>query len=129
MPNTQFFHTKNELVDFISEYLIKHDNTIAIINEDLRKDIVKSLLNKENFNKLNDISDPNGGILFLIKTGDKHNKNLSIKICDAYNRNTKIFKMIDINNLLVIDGLISQEEMKSIIYYKEFTKIQLTEIA
>jgi hypothetical protein len=125
MSNTQCFHTKGELIDFISDYLIKHDNTIAIIKEDLRKDIVNSLLNKENFNKLNDISDSNGDILFLIKTGDKRNKNLSIKICDAYNPNTKVFKMVDINNLLVIDGLISQEEMKSITYYKELTKIQL----
>ena len=129
MPNTQYFQSKNELVDFISEYLIRHDNTIAIIKEDLRLDIVKSLLNKENINKLNDISEASGDVLFLIKTGDKYNKNLSIKICDAYNPNTKKFKLIDINNILVIDGLISQEDMKSIIYYQEFTKIQLSEIA
>lgn len=125
MPNTQLFQTKNELVDFISEYLIKHDNTIAIIKEDLRKDIVHSLLNKEDFNRLSDISNSNGDILFLIKTGDKNNKDLSIKICDAYNPSTKKFKMVDINNLLVMDGLISQEEMQSITYYQELTKIQL----
>ena len=125
MPNTQSFETKNELVDFISEYLIGHDNTIAIIKEDLRKDIIKSLLNKEYFNKLNDISDSNGDVLFLIKTGAKCTRNLSIKICDAYNAKTKEFKMIDINNILLIDGLISQEELKSITYYKEFTKMQL----
>jgi hypothetical protein len=127
--HTQFFQSKNELVDFISQYLIDHDNTIAIIREDLRKDIVKALLNKENFNKLNDISNSNEAVLFLIKTGDKYNKDLSIKICDAYNQNTKQFKLIDINNILVMDGLISQEELKSIIYYEEFTEIRLSEIA
>lgn len=129
MPNTQLFQSKNELVNFISEYLINNDNTIAIIKDDLRKDLVKSLLNKEDFNKLNDLSDSNGHVLFLIKTGDKQSKNLSIKICDAYNPKTKKFKMVDINNILVIDGLITQEEMKSIIYYKELTKIQLLETA
>ena len=129
MSNAQLFQSKNEVVSFISEYLINHDNTIAIIKEDLRKDIVKSLLNKEDFNKLNDSSSSNGDVLFLIKTGDKKNKNLSIYICDAYNSKTKKFKMVDIDNLLVIEGLISQEEMKSIIYYEELTKMQLLETA
>lgn len=126
MPNTQLFQSKNELVGFISDYLIKHDNTIAIIKEDLRKDIIKSLINKEDFNKLNDSSESNDDVLFLIKTGNKKNKNLSIKICDAHNSKTNKFKMVDINNLLVIEGLITQEEMKSIVYYEELTKIQLS---
>jgi hypothetical protein len=129
MPNAQLFQSKNELVSFICDYLIKHDNTIAIIKNDLRKDIVKSLLNKEDFNTLNDSSSSNGDVLFLIKTGDKKNKNLSIYICDAYNSKTKKFKMVDIDNLLVTEGLISQEEMKSIIYYEELTKMQLLETA
>lgn len=123
MPNTQLFQSKNELVDFISEYLIKHDDTIAIIKKDLRKAIIKSLLNKEDFDKLDDNS--NGNVLFLIKTGNKQNRNLSIKICDAYNQGTKKFKMVDINNILINDGLISQEEMNSIIYYKEITNMQI----
>ena len=129
MPNTQLFQSKGELVDFISEYLINHDDTIAIIRKDLKKEIVNSLLTKENFNKLSDTSKNNENVLFLIKTRNDHGKNLSIKICDAYSENTKNFKMVDINNILVIDGLISQEEMNSIIYYKEITKIQLKETA
>ena len=129
MPNTQLFQSKGELVDFISEYLINHDDTIAIIRNDLKKEIVKSLLNKKDFNKLSDTSKNDGNVLFVIKTRNDHGKNLSIKICDAYSENTKDFKMVDINNILVIDGLISQEEMNSIIYYKEITKMQLKEIA
>ena len=129
MPNTQLFQSKGELVDFISEYLINHDDTIAIIRKDLKKEIINSLLTKENFNKLSDTSKNNENVLFLIKTRNDHGKNLSIKICDAYSENTKNFKMVDINNILVIDGLISQEEMNSIIYYKEITKIQLKETA
>jgi len=129
MPNTQLFQSKGELVDFISEYLINHDDTIAIIRNDLKKEIVKSLLNKEDFNNLSDTSKNDGNVLFVIKTRNDHGKNLSIKICDAYSENTKDFKMVDINNILVIDGLISQEEMNSIIYYKEITKMQLKEIA
>lgn len=129
MPNTQLFQSKGELVDFISEYLINHDDTIAIIRNDLKKEIVKSLLNKEDFNNLSDTSKNDGNVLFVIKTRNDHGKNLSIKICDAYSENTKNFKMVDINNILVIDGLISQEEMNSIIYYKEITKMQLKEIA
>lgn len=129
MPNTQLFQSKGELVDFISEYLINHNDTIAIIRNDLKKEIVKSLLNKKDFNKLSDTSKNDGNVLFVIKTRNDHGKNLSIKICDAYSENTKNFKMVDINNILVIDGLISQEEMNSIIYYKEITKMQLKEIA
>jgi len=127
MPNTLLFGSKNELVDFISEYLIKHGDTIAIIKKDLRKDIIKSLLNKENFNRFDDNS--NGNVLFLIKTGNKQNRNLSIKICDAYNQNTNKFKMVDINNILIDDGLISKEEMSSITYYEEITNMQLKRIA
>lgn len=127
MPNTELFKSSNELVDFISEYLIKHDDTIAIIKKELRKDIVKSLLNKEDFDRLDDSS--NGNVLFLIKTGDKKSRNLSIKICDAYNQNTKKFKMVDINNILIIEGLISEKEMQSIIYYKEITSVQLKKTA
>jgi len=127
MPNTLLFGSKNELVDFISEYLIKHGDTIAIIKKDLRKDIIKSLLNKEDFNRFDDNS--NGNVLFLIKTGNKQNRNLSIKICDAYNQNTNKFKMVDINNILIDDGLISKEEMSSITYYEEITNMQLKRIA
>ena len=127
MPNTLLFGSKNELVDFISEYLIKHGDTIAIIKKDLRKDIIKSLLNKENFNRFDDNS--NGNVLFLIKTGNKQNRNLSIKICDAYNQNTNKFKMVDINNILIDDGLISKEELSSITYYEEITNMQLKKIA
>ena len=127
MPNTLLFGSKNELVDFISEYLIKHGDTIAIIKKDLRKDIIKSLLNKENFNRFDDNS--NGNVLFLIKTGNKQNRNLSIKICDAYNQNTNKFKMVDINNILIDDGLISKEELSSITYYEEITNMQLKRIA
>jgi hypothetical protein len=129
MSNTQLFQSKGELVDFISEYLINHDDTIAIIRKDLKKEIVRSLLNKEDFDRLSDTSKNNGNVLFLIKTRNEHGKNLNIKICDAYSENTKKFKMVDINNILVIDGLISQDEMNSIIYYKEITKMQLKEIA
>lgn len=129
MPNTQLFQSKDELIDFISEYLINHDDTIAIIRKDLKKEIVKSLLNREDFDKFNDTSKNNGNVLFLIKTSNDYDKNLNIKICDAYSENTNKFKMVDINNILVIDGLISQEEMNSIIYYKEITKMQLKETA
>ena len=127
MPNTQIFQSKNELVNFISEYLIKNGDTIAIIRKDYRKDIIKTLLSKENFDKLDDSS--NGNVLFLIKTGNKQCRNLSIKICDAYNKDTKKFKMVDINNILVDDGLISEEEMQSIIYYKEITNMQIKKTA
>lgn len=127
VPNTELFESNNELVDYISEYLLKHDDTIVIIKKDLRKDIVKSLLNKELFDRLDDNS--NGNVLFLIKTGNKQNRNLNIKICDAYNQSTKKFKMVDINNIMIIDGLISKEDMESIVYYKEITNMQLREIA
>jgi hypothetical protein len=129
MPDTKLFQSKDELVDYIAEYLINHDDTISIIRKDFKKEIVKSLLNKEDFEKFNDTSKDNGNVLFLIKTSDNNDRNLKIKICDAYSENTKKFKMVDINNILVIDGLISQEDMNSIIYYKEITKMQLKETA
>ena len=50
------------MVDFISEYLIKNGDTIAIIRKDLRKAIIKSLLSKEDFDKLDDSS--NGNIYY-----------------------------------------------------------------
>lgn len=129
MSDAHFFHTKKELVEFISEYLINHDNTIAIIKEGLRKEIVNSLIIKEDFNKINDMSDSDADVLFIIKTGDKCNRNLSLKICNAYNSKTKEFKMVDINNILIVEGLITYDEMQSMIYYEEFTKIHLAETA
>ncbi|MBU3145689.1 hypothetical protein [Clostridium sp. CF012] len=125
MSNTQLFQSEKELVGFISDYLIKHDDTIAIIKKDLRKDVIKSLLINEEFNIFKDSSDAEENILFLIKTGDKEGKNLSLKICDAYNKNTKAFKMVDIDNILLVDNLISSEEAKSITYYKEITKMKV----
>ncbi|MBW9171295.1 hypothetical protein [Clostridium estertheticum] len=125
MSNMQLFQTKTELVGFISEYLIKHDDTIAIIKKDLRKDVIKSLLISEDFNTFKDLSGIDENVLFLIKTGDKKGKNLSIKICDAHNQQTKAFKMIDIDNILLVDGLITDDEAGSITYYKEITKMRL----
>ena len=125
MSNTQLFQSKQELVGFISEYLIKHNDTIAIIKKDLRKDVINSLLINEDFNVFKDISDEEENVLFLIKTGDKQGKNLSIKICDAHNKNTKAFKMVDIDNILLVDNLITSDEAKSITYYKEITKMRL----
>lgn len=128
MANEQLFHSKKELVSFISEYLINHNNTIAIINRDLRKDLVKTLLFNEDFDKYQDISDLNESILFLIKTGHRQDRTLSLKVCDAYNQGTKIFKMVDIENIIIIDGLITEEETKTITYYKEISKLRLVEI-
>ncbi|MBW9151652.1 hypothetical protein [Clostridium estertheticum] len=125
MSNMQLFQSKTELVGFISEYLIKHDDTIAIIKKDLRKDVIKSLLISEDFNTFKDLSGIDENVLFLIKTGDKKAKNLSIKICDAHNQQTKAFKMIDIDNILLVDGLITEDEAGSITYYKEITKMRL----
>jgi len=127
MSNTQLFQSKQELVGFISDYLIKHDNTIAIIKNDLRKDLIKSLLINTDFNTFKDFSDSEETVLFLIKTGAKKEKNLSLKICDAHNQKTKAFKMVDIDNILLIEGLITEDEAKSINYYKEITKLKLTE--
>jgi len=125
MSNIQVFQSKQELVGFISEYLIKHDDTIAIIKNDLRKDVIKSLLINEDFNIFKDLSDIDENVLFLIKTGDKKEKNLSLKICDAHNQKTKAFKMVDIDNILLVDGLITDDEAGSITYYKEITKMRL----
>ncbi|HEY8892161.1 MAG TPA: hypothetical protein VIM70_18125 [Clostridium sp.] len=125
MSNTQLFQSKQELVGFISEYLIKHDDTIAIIKKDLRKDVIKSLLVNEDFNNFKDLSGIDENVLFLIKTGDKKEKNLSLKICDAFNQKTKAFKMVDIDNILLVDGLITDDEVGSITYYKEITKMKL----
>jgi len=125
MSNTQLFQSKQELVGFISEYLIKHDDTIAIIKKDLRKDVIKSLLINEDFNNFKDVSGIEENVLFLIKTGDKKEKNLSLKICDAFNQKTKAFKMVDIDNILLTDGIITDDELGSITYYKEITKMKL----
>jgi len=125
MSNIQLFQSKKELVGFISEYLIKHDDTIAIIKKDLRKDVIKSLLVNEDFNVFKDLSDIDENVLFLIKTGDKKQNNLSLKICDAHNQKTKAFKMVDIDNILLVDGVISDDEAGSITYYKEITKMRL----
>lgn len=125
MSNTHLFQSKKELVGFISEYLIKHDDTIAIIKKDLRKDVINSLLINEDFNSFKDLSDLEENVLFLIKTGDKKEKNLNLRICDAHNQNTKAFKMVDIDNILLVDGLITDDEAESITYYKEITKMKL----
>ena len=87
--------------------------------------MIKSLLISEDFNTFKDISGLEENVLFLIKTGDKKGKNLSIKICDAHNQQTKAFKMIDIDNILLVDGLITDDEAGSITYYKEITKMRL----
>lgn len=129
MCNKQIFQSKNELVGFISDYLITHDDTIAIIKKDYKKDLVNSLLINEDFNTYNDVSDSKEDVLFLIKTGAKEDCGLNLKICDAHNPNTKTFKMVDIDNILVVDGLLSDEESKSIIYYKEITEMKLQGIA
>ena len=125
MANTQLFQSQKELAGFISEYLMKHDDTIAIIKKDLRKEVIKSLLLNQDFNTFKDTSDSEENVLFLIKTGDKEEKNLSLKICDAYNKDTKAFKMVDIDNILLVDGLITEDEAKSITYYKQITKMKL----
>ena len=125
MANKQLFYSKKELVDFISDYLINHNNTIVIINRDLRKDLVKTLLFNEDFDKYQDISDLRQNILFLIKTGHKQDRTLSLKVCDAYNQDSKIFKMIDIENIIIIDDLITPEEIKTITYYKEISIMKL----
>ncbi|MBU3114164.1 hypothetical protein [Clostridium lacusfryxellense] len=125
MSNIQLFQSKQELVGFISEYLIKHEDTIAIIKKDLRKDVIKSLLVNEDFNVFKDLSDIDENVLFLIKTGDKKQNNLSLKICDAHNQKTKAFKMVDIDNILLVDGVITDDEVGSITYYKEITKMRL----
>lgn len=125
MSNTQLFQSQKELVGFISEYLIKHDDTIAIIKKDLSKDVIKSLLMNEDFNSFKDFSDAEENVLFLIKTGDKEGKNLSIKICDAHNKKTNAFKMVDIDNILLVENLITDDEAESITYYKEITKMKL----
>lgn len=83
------------------------------------------MLINEDFNTFKDLSDSQEDVLFLIKTGDKYGKNLSLKICDAYNEKTNAFKMVDINNILLLDGLITDDEAKSIMYYKEITKMKL----
>ena len=127
MANEQLFHTKKELVSFISEYLINHNNTIVIISRALRKDLVKTLLFIEDFDKYQDISDLKENILFLIKTGHKQDRTLSLKVCDAYNQDTKIFKMVDIENIIIIDGLITEKETKTITYYKEISIMKLIE--
>ena len=125
MSNTHLFQSKKELVGFISEYIIKHDDTIAIIKKDLRKDVINSLLINEDFNSFKDLSDLEENVLFLIKTGDKKEKNLNLRICDAHNQKTKAFKMVDIDNILLVDGLITEDEAGSITYYKEITKMKL----
>ncbi|MCJ7689991.1 MAG: hypothetical protein MUO60_11815, partial [Clostridiaceae bacterium] len=98
MSNTQLFKSENELVCFISEYIIKHEDTIAIIKKELRKDVIKSLLINEDFNVFKDVSDSEENVLFLIKTGYKEEKNLSLKVCGAHNQQTNAFKMVDIDN-------------------------------
>ncbi|OAA85787.1 hypothetical protein [Clostridium coskatii] len=125
MGDVQVFNSKKEIVNFISEYFITHKNTIGIINRNLKKDIMQTLFIKEDFDKFKDISDLKENVLFLIKTGHKQDRTLGIKVCDAYNKDTKHFKMVDIENILIIGGLITEDEEKSIIYYKEKVKLKL----
>lgn len=125
MANPQVFNSKKELVNFISEYLISHKNTIVTITRDLRKDIIQSLLMKEDFDKFKDVSNLKEDILFVIKTGHKEDRTLGLKVCDAYNQNTKHFKMVDIENIIIIDGSITKAEEKTITYYREMVKLKL----
>ncbi|NMM63103.1 hypothetical protein HBE96_10420 [Clostridium sp. P21] len=125
MFNPKVFNSKNEMVDFISEYIVKHKDTIAIVNRELRKGLIQSLLAKEDFDKFKDVSNEEEDTLFFIKTGHKESKNLGLKVCDAYNQVTKCFKMVDIDNILIIDGLITEEEEKKVIYYEEIAKLKL----
>jgi len=125
MPNTDVFNTQEELLQFLTNYLKEHNNTIAIIKREYRKDIVQALLATEDFDKYKDISDLKENVLFVIKTGHKRDRTLSLKVCDAYNQDTKIFKMVDIENVLILDGLISQEDERTITYYKQLIRLKL----
>jgi hypothetical protein len=127
MANEQLFNSKKELVSFLSEYLINHNSTIAIINRDLRKDLVKTLLFNEDFDKYQDISNLKEDVLFLIKTGHKQDRTLSLKVCDAYNQDTNVFKMVDIENIVILQGLITEEDIKTITYYKEMSILKIIE--
>ena len=129
MPNPQLFNSKKEMVNFISDYIITHKNTIAVINRNLKKDIVKSLLIDEDFDKFKDISSIKEDVLLLIKTGNKKDKTLGLKVCDAHNQSTKNFKMIDIENVLVVDGLITEAEEKTINYYEQISKLKLEDMS
>lgn len=125
MPNTDVFQTEEELTEFVIDYLRNHNNTIAIIKRDLRKNIIQALLSSEDFDKYKDISDLKENALFIIKTGHKRDRTLSLKVCDAYNQDTKVFKMVDIENVLILNGLISEDDEKSITYYKQLIKLKL----
>ncbi|WP_411681768.1 hypothetical protein [Clostridium thailandense] len=128
MASSQSFNSKKEMINFISDYLIAHKNTIVILNRDLQKDIIKSLLIKEDFDKFKDVSSAKQDVLLIIKTGNKIDRTLGLKVCDAHNQNTKNFKMIDIENVLVVDGLITEAEEKTINYYEEMTKLKLEDM-
>ena len=125
MSNALVFNSQKDLVKHISDYLINHSDTIAIVNRDLRKNLVKTLLINDDFNKFEDTSNPDQEVLFVIKTGHKQDKSLTLKICDAYNQDKKYLKMVDIENILIVDGLISPDEEKSINYYKELCNLEL----
>lgn len=126
MPNTDVFKTEEELTQFLIDYLRNHNNTIAIIKRDLRKDIVQALLSTEDFDKYKDISDLKENVLFIIKTGHKRDRTLSLKVCDAYNQDTKVFKMVDIENVLILSGLVSEDDEKTITYYKQLIRLKLS---
>lgn len=125
MANSLVFNSQKDLINYISDYLIDHSDTIAIVNRDLRKNLVKTLLVSEDFDKFKDISNSEQDVLFIIKTGDKQDRTLALKVCDAYNHEKKYLKMIDIENILIVDGLISYEEENSINYYKELCNLKL----
>lgn len=125
MPNTDIFNSNEEILKFIIDYLKEHNNTIVIIKREMRKNIVQALLATEDFDKYKDISDLKENVLLIIKTGHKRDRTLSLKVCDAYNQDTKVFKMVDIENVLVLDGLIAPEDEKTITYYKQLIRLKL----
>lgn len=125
MANKLVFNSQKDLIKYISDYIINHSDTIAIVNKDLRKNLIKTLLVKEEFDKFKDVSDSDEDVLFVIKTGYKKEKTLTLKVCDAYNHEKNYLKLIDIENILIVDGLISSEEENTINYYKELYNLKL----
>jgi hypothetical protein len=128
MANALVFNSQKDLINHISDYLINHSDTIAIVNRDLRKKLIKTLLINEDFDKFKDISNSEQDVLFIIKTGYKQDRTLTLKVCDAYNQEKKYLKMVDIENILIVDGLISSDEENSINYYKELCNLKLANI-
>lgn len=128
MANSLVFNSQMDLINYISDYLNNHSDTIAIVNRTLRKNLVKTLLVNEDFDKFKDVSNSEQDVLFVIKTGYKKDRTLTLKVCDAYNREKKYLKMIDIENILIVDGLISPDDEKSINYYEELCNLKLASV-